>query len=112
MAATITTITQIYQKANDDRWEVCSELALGSSYPTGGFPLLRSDLGLASTADPQFDVSVRQNSGYTGEYDYTNQKLKLYWSGGTAAVQSEVTNATDVSAVTAMRVIARGRYKA
>jgi len=58
-----------------DRWQNLVSIAFDNSYATGGEALTPNDLGFASTTDPEFEVNTHPTSGFTFEYDYTNQKL-------------------------------------
>src|SRR5437879_4220512 len=86
--------------------EVFCDLAGDSSYPTGGYPLAPSALGLTEIL--YFDVSSL--GGYIPHYDYVNQKLKLYVVPSTPSNSSlvEVPNATNLSTVTG-RVVCIGK---
>ena len=105
---------------------VSAQVDFDSSYPTGGESLTPSQLGLETVAF----LIAESKSGYTFEYDYTNKKLKAFTStaahthtentsatyvqnattsSSAAAAASEVANATDLSAVTNVRVLAFGR---
>ena len=68
-----------------------------SSYPTGG-----ETLDLSGYFDTVQFVLAEPTSGYVFEYDHTNLKLKAYTAG------SEVSNATDLSAVTGVNFMAVG----
>jgi hypothetical protein len=76
---------------------VIADIALDSSYPTGGEAISASQFGLNSIdfVMPSF------SAGYDAEYDHANKKLKMFTAG------SEVTDTTDLSAVT-VRVLAIG----
>lgn len=65
-------------------------LALGdgsASYPAGGIPLSKADLGLVAYID---SVAVQNDAGSTRmyKYDYANEKLRIYVEG--AAVYAEM----------------------
>lgn len=66
-------------------------ITLDSSYPTGGYPLTPSELGLQ-----RFDhLSIEaEGVGSWGEYNFTTGKIVMFASNGT-----EVTAATNLSAV-------------
>lgn len=51
-----------------------------SSYPSGGEALTLAQMGLASVTDS--GVDIRPKSGYSFEYDYTNNKVLAYQSAG------------------------------
>lgn len=64
-----------------NRRAVFADVAFDSSYPTGGEALTPETLGLRT-----IDFLVVENaSGYTFEYDRTNEKLKAFAGGGQAA---------------------------
>ena len=101
------TLTPVKTFVEGNQKRVIQTIALDSSYPTGGYALTGSTLGCDVALH---DVTFNQGTGgYVYNYDYTASKVKLFWSNGTGAVLSEVTNATDVSAVTALRVCAVGK---
>lgn len=107
MAITTTILAQPHTVGN--RWRTVSKIALDNSYPTGGYAVTPQALGLGSnsfTADPEASVEIDNSLGYGARYDFANQKILLYSSAGT-----QVTNATDVSAVTDMRVQAMSRIR-
>lgn len=84
-------------------------LACDNSYPTGGYTLAASSLGLGNAAntDPELIVQVEGGTqGYQAYYDYTNQKLIFYTSAGT-----QTANATDLSALTDVRVLAFSKFR-
>ena len=83
------------------------DIAFDSSYPTNGEALTASDLGL-SVVDL---VIPSPKSGYVFEYDYANSKIKAYYADYDAASDGaliEVANATDLSGVTGVRLLAMG----
>jgi hypothetical protein len=83
-----------------------STLSLDNSYPTGGYSLTPTQLGIGLTADW---VSAQPKSGYIFEYFPSTSKLMVRWSGAAGAIDPEVTSATDLSAVTGVRIMAIGR---
>lgn len=80
--------------------EFVGTVALDNSYPTGGYSIALNQFGLQNRVDI---LLAEDAKGYGFEWDYTNKKLKAYSTGGT-----EVTNATDLSAITALHVLVRG----
>lgn len=80
-------------------------LNLDASYPTGGYALSSSALGIG--ANPDW-VAAAPKSGFIFEYDYANQKLLARWSAAAGAAFTEVTNGTNLSTVTGVRVMAMG----
>lgn len=83
-----------------NRREVVMDATLDNSYPTGGYALTAATLGIDIALD--FVQAIATTTGHTFAYDYANSKLKAY-SGGT-----EITNATDLSAVV-VRLIGHGK---
>lgn len=82
-------------------------LAFDSSYPTNGELLLLSQVGLA-TID---HMDIPSHKGFTFEWDSTNKKVKVFFADYSTNVDGaliEVTNATDLSAITAAPFIAQG----
>jgi hypothetical protein len=85
--------------------EVVADITGDTSYPTGGWPLPPSALGL----DIIDFLECANSGGTTFEYNHTTQKLLAFRTGsGANAALAEVANATNLSAVTA-RVRACGR---
>ena len=69
----------------------------GPNYATGGSLFTPTMVGLNTF---EF-ISIPPVSGYVPIYDWTNQKIMVYWApGGTSRVLDEITNATDLTAVT------------
>lgn len=105
------TLTQLgAPHSTGDRWEVCWKVVGGTSYPTNGEPLAWTSLGFASTAasDTEAYIEVDNLCGYGAQYDYVNQKLKIY-----ASANTEVSNATDLSTNLAnIRLRACSKYRA
>jgi hypothetical protein len=83
---------------------VVANLALDSSYPTGGEALTPTDLGLSRI----YWLSAEPTGGYTFQYDNANQKLKAFRTGAINLPGEEVPNATSLAAITAVRVFAFG----
>ena len=101
------------------------KLAFDSSYPTGGESLTAANLGL-STVD---FILIEPASGYLFEYDHTNSKVIARYplashthtentaatytqnattAASTASAGSQVSNGTDLSALTDVRGFALG----
>lgn len=77
-----------------------------NSYPTGG-----ESLDLSSYFKELINVQINPKSGYVFEYDYTNKKVMAYYGDNNNAADGpliEVPNATDLSSLTGVRVIAWG----
>lgn len=94
-----------------DRWAKLSSVAFDNSYPTGGEPLTFADLGFQDA--PDFVIVVGGHKGYTFDYDATNQKMLVYWGDNNNAADGpavEVPNTTDISTLSAVKVLAVGKY--
>jgi hypothetical protein len=63
----------------------------------GGWSLTPAMLGMATI---EFALFMDPPSGHIIRYDVATQKVKAYWSGTASAVLNEVTNGTNLSAVT------------
>jgi len=85
---------------------ISGSIAFDSSYPTGG-----ESLDLTPYFATQVHlVLIEPQAGYVFAYDYTNKKVMAYWTGATtAAVLAEITNATNLSALSAVHFIAFGK---
>ena len=77
---------------------VVAAVTFDNSYPTGGEPLVPSDLGLSSIDY----LNANSDGSNAFVYDKTNNKLKAYTAAG-----AEVANATNLSAVV-IRIFAIG----
>lgn len=97
MAVTVANQTPI--KAGNKKI-VLQTIAFDSSYPTNGEALTIKQLGLTYEAD---QILIMPFNGYTFKYDKTNAKVLAYGSAG-----NEVANTTDLSALTAVQVLAIG----
>lgn len=73
-----------------------------SSYPTGGTPAFAAKLqALTKSGRKPFAVFSQGCGGYVVEYDEAADKLKVLATGASSgAVLAEVTNTTNLSAVT------------
>jgi hypothetical protein len=106
MAVTVTK-RQSYNTGNVNA--VVADIAFDSSYPTGGESLTKTDLGFVTGVE---FLLAEPASGYSFEYDHTNEKLIARYADYDAAADGaliQVPNTTDLSAVTGVRVIAFGR---
>lgn len=61
-----------------DRWMTVNSVQFDNNYLAGGLPLVGTDLGFASTVDPEFHVQPNMKSGYTVHYDHAAGKLQAY----------------------------------
>lgn len=100
MALTIAKVTGADHTAGNMRQKVRT-ITFDSSYPTGGESLTAADLGLKRIFELRPHGSFRaaaNTSAIEVSYDHTNSKLIAFWgNAGTASVQPEVTNTTDLS---------------
>lgn len=100
------TVTRIYGPDSvGNRYQSVSTIAFDSSYATGGEALTVAQLGLSD--DGEVHIEVHPSAGYVFEYDHTNNKVKAYWVDTTTdgAKMAEVASTTDLSGVTAARVV-------
>lgn len=77
-------------------------LAFDSVYPTGGEAVLPAKFGLGRVDFAFFNP----RAGYIFEYDYTNDKVLVYWTDLSASSDSalvEVTASTDLATLTGVR---------
>lgn len=85
------TVSILGRDKTAQRKVVHGTVAMDNSYVTDGEPCAMKVLGLG-----QIDyIEFSNENGYRAQYDYTNEKIKMYASAAT-----EVTNTTDLSAVT------------
>lgn len=91
---------------------VTGSLAFDSSYPTGGedisgiFDLFNNPAGTSRLSGVLFDQPLSgAQTGKFAKVDYTTKKILLYTNASPAV---EVANASDQSAITALRFIAWG----
>lgn len=100
------TVTKLFGPSGaGGRWESVFNVAGDTSYPTGGWPLTKNQLG-ASANDPTAVVLVvNQGLGYLLVYDNANQKLLAYRQTAATSALVEVPNATNISAATANVVV-------
>lgn len=105
MAITLTQVSKPH--AVGDRWRTIYTAALDSNYATGGYSVKPTDLGFSPAVDPDFLVELHDSKGYDADYDYTAQKIVIYTSAGT-----QTTATTDLSAISLLRIVAYGKYRA
>lgn len=99
MAATISVDVTIPLEGGYDL--VKGTIAFDSSYPTGGEALDPSNIARLEFASIQGGGTTATGLGYVFNWDTVNQKVVVVWgNAGTASVLPEVTNATDLSALT------------
>jgi hypothetical protein len=99
------TLSSKSQYVEGDRKVTYITLAFDNSYATGGLSLTPAQLGFKNL----YWIDISQTSGYTFQYSFSTNKILVYWCGGSGAVQSQVTNATDLSTLTGVRVRAEGK---
>lgn len=72
-----------------------------TAYPTGGTAGFKASLQkVTKDLRTPFAVLGQDCGGYVPVYDEANDKLKVFWCAGNGAPMSEVTNATNLGAVT------------
>ena len=81
------------------------DITFDSSYPTNGEGFTPSDVGMRDFESVCFSGD---SSGYVPQFDYTNEKIKMYEAGADGAALDEVANGTDLSSVSC-RVIIHGK---
>lgn len=75
--------------------------AADGAYPTGGTAAMLAAIQAKIGAGRDILAVIPQDcGGYMVTYDHTADKLKVYWCAGAGAVPVEVTNTTNLSAVT------------
>jgi hypothetical protein len=72
------------------------DVTCDASYPTGGYPLSATQLGLSKARGV---IVTSHPSGYVIEFDAVNSKLKFYRTNTTGAALSEIPNATSLSGI-------------
>lgn len=113
MALTFANATgEPYARAVGDEYETQKTVAFDSSYQTGGEPFTAADLGFAVL--PRW-IDVQSRSGYVFQVDRTNLKIIAYYGDNNNASDGpliEVPNTTDLSSITGVLVLSRGKYLA
>jgi hypothetical protein len=111
MALTVAnTETGVYARAKGDEYETRKTIAFDSSYPTGGEPLTKGDLGFSAAPTV---VEIEPKSGYVFEYDFTNEKILAYYGDNNNASDGpliEVPNATNLATITGVKIRAVGKH--
>lgn len=97
-------ITKIAKTTTGSTEVVVADITFDSSYATGGEALTASDLGLKAKAIDHLVATQKGVASRIAEYDYANEKLKLF-----TAISTEAANASDQSAVV-VRVRAEAAY--
>ena len=88
------------------RYEVVVPITLDSSYPTGGYAVTGTSLGLPCGLIDTIDCNTSPDSGYDVRYNYTTGNIQAFATGASSgAALAEVTNATNLSTVTATAVV-------
>lgn len=111
------------------RWQTTTQVTLDSSYPTGGYTINTSSLGLPCGLVDVIDANTGPDSGYTPAYNGTTGLLQMFdpvaahthventagayvqnatTGAATAAPGQEVPNATNLATVV-VTVVATGR---
>lgn len=83
------------------------DVLLDNSYPTGGYALTAKQLGFGTNGVVYAVLGAfSKTAGWLVAWDYTNSKLQVFDSSGSASAAShEAASTTDVSAVTARLVV-------
>jgi hypothetical protein len=101
------TIDSIERSVFGNKRVVVANVDFDSSYPTGGEALAPSDFKLT-----KFDFVVAEpKSGYVFNFDYANNKLKVFQGDNDNAADAplvEVANTTNLSTLTDVRLFAFG----
>lgn len=100
-------VTRVFVNKAGKKRQTVTEVALDSSYPTGGEAITAAQLGLSFV-----DAALCSSStGHIARYDKTNAKIKMFYADYDAVADGaliEVPNTTDLSAVT-VTVVAYGK---
>lgn len=95
------------------RWKTVTPITVDTSYPTGGWALTPTQLGLPMGLVDEVYVTYNGKTaagGVTFVYDTANQKLMAFGGAASGAVQAEITNATNLSGdFTNLQVVAVGQ---
>lgn len=102
MAAPTITVSRKQKVAQESIRE--GTIDFDTSYPTGGESITLADFKLTGI----YYVVFQPTAGYFFEWDYTNKKVKVFYIVASAlspaaAAATEVSNATDLSALTGVR---------
>lgn len=97
---------------NAGRYVTVTQVTLDNSYPTGGYPVTASSLGLPDgLVDAILPAGVSQaaiTATVIVQYNANTGNLQAFWSAAAGAQPTEVTAATNLSAFT-FNLIAVGR---
>lgn len=106
MAATVTLADPPILQVNGRIKEAYVNIAGDNSYPTNGWAIdFNAALGFKQVLF--VEVPSVGNGGHVPWWDYTNNKLKMFWCAGAGAAMTEVTNGTNLSTTT-LRCVVRG----
>lgn len=92
-----------------DMWARVIDLTFDNSYPTGGWPLSLTGLGLGASGTILFVDLSAAKIGYILEYDQVNQKIKAYQNGAGNAPNAELANASAVLNGVVARALVLGK---
>lgn len=81
------------------------DITFDSSYTTGGLSLTPAMLGFSRII--YIDVAGGAGTGIFAAYDYTNQKIKAFWSNASGSKLGEVSPTTNLSGDT-VRILVVG----
>jgi hypothetical protein len=71
------------------------DVTFDNSYTTGGLSLTPAMLGFSRII--YVDVANGAGTGIVAAYDYSNQKIKAFWSNTSGSKLAEVSNTTNLS---------------
>jgi hypothetical protein len=94
------------------RYMTITQIAVDTSYPTGGWPLTPAQLGLPLGVDSveAAYAGVSPAGGLNFQYDPVNQKLQAFGGAAAGAAQGEITGAVNLSTQsTRLQLVAIGR---
>lgn len=82
-------------------------VTLDASYPTGGYTSFSSSLAAKIGLGKSIVAILPAGNcgGYVPSWDATNDTLQIYWGAAGQGANTEVTNATDLSAVTVQLLV-------
>ncbi len=82
---------------------VTGSIEFDNDYDSGG-----EEMDLSNYMRRTTGVFIASNSGYVFEYDYDEEKVKVYQADGSAGALTEVSGSTDLSALDDVKFMAWG----
>lgn len=96
------TVTPLKSYVTGDRKTVHGTILFDNAYPTGGYALTGTTLGLALELN---EVDIAPHPSRVAFYNYATSKVQVYTALGT-----EATNASDQSSITVrFRAVGKGK---